>query len=383
MTGATEQPGLSPSTAFPGAVPGSGIDAAVPWHYGDPIGEQRALADGRGIVDLSHYDIVTVTGPDRLKWLHSITSQHIETLQPGTSTELLVLDIQGRIEYAPAVIDDGETTWLIVDVNAGAPLAKWLDMMKFTLRVEIALATDAWAAIGSTTEKPLPQTTLAWADPWPHTAPGGTRYGVADDEHPGAGWQWRLELVPRGELVAALQAGVDAGATLAGTWASEALRVAAGRPRHRSEVDDRTIPHELDWLRTAVHLHKGCYRGQETIARVHNLGKPPRRLTMLHLDGSENVLPQPGSEITAPSRPGRPIGVITSAVQHHELGPIALAMIKRATDPSELLTVTDAATGVIINATQETLVNAEGESVDRPPPRGPVNRELPTRQMLT
>lgn len=60
---------------------------------------------------------------------------------------------------------------------------------------------------------------------------------------------------------------------LAGAWAVDALRIAAWRPRFGAEQTTyRTIAHELDWLRTAVHLHKGCYRGQETIARVHNLG---------------------------------------------------------------------------------------------------------------
>ena len=73
---------------------------------------------------------------------------------------------------------------------------------------------------------------------------------------------------------------------LAGTWAYEALRIAAGRPRLGLDTDHRTIPHELGWIETAVHLSKGCYRGQETVARVHNLGHPPRRLVRLHLDGA-------------------------------------------------------------------------------------------------
>ncbi len=114
---------------------------------------------------------------------------------------------------------------------------------------------------------------------------------------------------------------------LAGTWAAEALRVAAWRPRLGHETDHRTIPHEVDWLRTAVHLHKGCYRGQETIARVHNLGRPPRRLVFLHLDGSGHVLPAVGSPLTLD---GREVGRLTSVARHHEDGPVALGVVKRS-----------------------------------------------------
>src|SRR5690606_32582500 len=150
---------------------------------------------------------------------------------------------------------------------------------------------------------------VTWRDPWPRTLPGGTRYGVDDAEHPGAERPWRLVLVPRPDLADAVAAREASGWRLAGTWASEAARVAAWRPRLATDVDHRTIPHELDWLRTAVHLQKGCYRGQETIARVHNLGRPPRRLVMLHLDGSGHLLPTPGAEVRLDERP---IGQVTS-----------------------------------------------------------------------
>ena len=112
----------------------------------------------------------------------------------------------------------------------------------------------------------------------------------------------------------------------AGVWAYEALRIAAHRPRIGLEVDQRTIPHELGWLDTAVHLNKGCYRGQETVARVENLGHPPRRLVMLHLDGTEERLPAHGAAVL---HDGREVGAVTSAARHYELGPIALAVVKR------------------------------------------------------
>ncbi len=135
--------------------------------------------------------------------------------------------------------------------------------------------------------KPRPEeaaTRLAWRDPWPDLVGDSAAYGP--HEHPASGRRWRELIVPRADLLEAL-----GDRPLAGTWAAEALRVADWRPRLGFETDHRTIPHEVDWLRTAVHLHKGCYRGQETIARVHNLGRPPRRLVFLHLDGSGHVLP--------------------------------------------------------------------------------------------
>ncbi len=96
-------------------------------------------------------------------------------------------------------------------------------------------------------------------------------------------------------------------------------------PRLGLDTDHRTIPHELGWIETAVHLTKGCYRGQETVARVHNLGHPPRRLVRLLLDGSEDRLPGHGDPVTAD---GTEVGFTGSAARHYELGPVALAVIK-------------------------------------------------------
>ena len=116
------------------------------------------------------------------------------------------------------------------------------------------------------------------------------------------------------------------GVRLAGVAAYEALRIAAHRPRLGLDTDRRTIPHEVGWIETAVHLSKGCYRGQETVARVHNLGHPPRRLVFLHLDGSENILPAHGDPVTMGDEE---VGFTGSAARHFELGPVALALVKR------------------------------------------------------
>jgi folate-binding protein YgfZ len=312
----------SPLLATPGAVPAEGADAGVAWHYGDPLREQRVFASGVGIVDLSHRGVVTVTGPDRLSWLHSMTTQQLTGLAPRTSTETLVLSPHGHVEHDLHLVDDGETTWITVEPGTAPALVSWLDSMRFMLRVEVADVTADWAVVGEPVDRESePGELLAWRDPWPLLAPGSAAYSLVSDlDHPE--WTFREVLVPRGELASY---GVE---PLVGTWALEALRVAAWRPRLGHESDHRTIPHEVDWLRTSLHLAKGCYRGQETVARVHNLGHPPRRLVLLHLDGSGHGLPEQGADVLLEDRK---VGFVTTAARHYELGPIALALVKRNT----------------------------------------------------
>jgi folate-binding protein YgfZ len=303
-------------------VPAEGRDAGVAWHYGDPFGEQRRWESGGGVVDLSHRGVLRVTGADRLTWLHSLTTQHLADLPPWTSTEALVLDPHGRVEHALHLVDDGEATWITVEPGTAGRLVEWLLSMRFLRRVEVVDVTADWAVLAD--RRPGPDDAgVSWSDPWPTVGPESASYAaVPPDQHPARGRVWREVLVPRCRLVDRVDP-----ATLVGTWAAEALRVAAWRPRLGMDTDHRSIPHELDWLRTAVHLRKGCYRGQETVARVHNLGRPPRRLTMLNLDGSGHDLPAAGTPVESA---GRAVGVVTTPARHHELGPIALALVKRS-----------------------------------------------------
>ena len=320
----------SPLLDRPGAVEGEGPDAGVAAHYGDPMREQRLLSEGLAVVDLSHRGVVAVTGPDRLSWLHSITSQQLTGLPPRESREALVLSPKGHVEHDLHLVDDGETTWVTTEPGDAAPLAAWLDSMRFMLRVEVSDVGGDWAVLGEpTAEESRPGEPLAWRDPWPDLVGDTAAYGPV--EHPAHGRRWREVLVPRDALADAV-----GDRDLAGTWASEALRVEAWRPRLGFETDHRTIAHEVDWLRTAVHLHKGCYRGQETIARVHNLGRPPRRLVFLHLDGSGHTLPERGSAVVHGERQ---VGFATTVARHYEDGPIALALVKRSTPVDATLLV--------------------------------------------
>jgi tRNA-modifying protein YgfZ len=315
-----------PLLSRPGAVAGEGVDAGVAAHYGDPLREQRLLVEGLAAVDLSHRGVLTIAGPDRLSWLHSITTQMLTGLSPHMSAETLVLSPKGHIEHDLHLVDDGQTTWVTVEPGTAESLTSWLDSMRFMLRVEVSDVTSEFAVIGEPAwGENRPGEPVAWSDPWPRMVGDTAAYSAVVDpaRHPGADRPWRELIVPRDQVDAAI-----GDRPLAGMWAAEALRVAAWRPRLGFETDHRTIPHEVDWLRTAVHLRKGCYRGQETVARVHNLGRPPRRLVFLHLDGSGHTLPQRGGEVEVD---GRVVGALTSVARHHELGPIALAVVKRTT----------------------------------------------------
>ena len=301
----------------------AGADAGVPWHFGDPMREQRRLDAGEGLVDLSHRGVVTVSGPDRLGWLHSLTTQHLERLEPGRGVTTLILSPQGHLEHALYGVDDGKTFWTHTEPGAAPALAAWLDRMRFMMRVDVADRTDAYAVVWSA-----------------GTSAEGLVARAGEDSLGG-----RELFVPRAELGTVLGAGPPAG-----TWAYEARRIAAGVPRIGLDTDHRTIPNEAGLIGVAVHLEKGCYRGQETVARVHTLGRPPRRLVRLHLDGSADALPTPGTPLELD---GRPVGFVGGSARHHELGPVALGLVKRNVPVESDLLVGG------IAAAQEVLVDPE------------------------
>lgn len=295
----------------------SGLDKGAVWHFGEVAREQRALSEGKAWADLSHRSVIGVSGADRLTWLHSLTTQHLETLAPGLWKEALILDPQGHIEYQLFLVDDGEQTFIHLDSEYVNTLINYLGKMKFMLRVEIQDLSSEYAIL---------------------RAPGES------DELGGP-----FALVPRNELIATKEA-FSATHLQVGMWALEAERIAQGRARIGLDTDYKTIPNEIGALNKSVHMSKGCYRGQETVAKVFNLGHPPRRLVLLHLDGSNVDLPRQGDPVTLESKE---IGFVGSVGRHYELGPIALALIKRMT-PSESALLAGG-----IPATQEIIVPVE------------------------
>jgi folate-binding protein YgfZ len=283
------------------------------------------LEDGVGYVDLSHRGVITVSGPDRLTWLHSLLSQSLDQLTPGDSALALLLDPNGRVQHELHVVDDGQTTWLITEPAATDDVLSYLDRMRFMLQVEVANRSDTHAVVWQPVRQEHEQF-ATWLVP----------EAFAGLPAPEAGGDWQRLLAPRPAMLVGrevivprdqFEAFIAESGEPAGTWALEALRTAAGVPREGLDTDDRTIPNEMGWLGPAVHLAKGCYRGQETVARTHNLGRPPRRLVLLHLDGSTEHLPDSGSAVLLD---GKQVGTVGSVARHYELGPIALAVVKRS-----------------------------------------------------
>ena len=294
-----------------------GIDSGLSWHHGNPVTEARAMAAGTGLVRLSNREIVETSGPDRLTWLHALTSQKLDDLQPGVATTALILNPQGHVEHVLHGVDDGERLLAWTEPGRAEAVVGFLDRMRFMSRVEVTHRSDL---------------TLAW---FGHQVP------VPD------GWPTRDSELGGSDVFVPVDADLP-DATPVGTWAHDAARIAAGIPRIFVDTDHRTIPNEIGLLGT--HLEKGCYRGQETVARVHTLGRPPRRLVLLHLDGTESALPAHGSAVT---NGDKQVGTVGSSARHHELGPIALALVKRNVPIEQQL----AADG--IPAAQEILVDPD------------------------
>lgn len=295
-----------------------------------------------------------------------------------------------------------QSVLLLVDAGCGDGLAQLLNSRRFMLRVQAQVRPDLQVAgaIGDGVQKladVVKNLVTTWHDPWPGITPGGSTY-FTGARHPGANYR-------AGGVVVALEAGQVAasgsatvssqeaaqlalapsqaaasgsaaapgqatGLTQVGELAWEALRIEAGLPRWAREVDARAIPNELDWLRTGVHLNKGCYPGQETIARTVNLGRPPRRLVQLQLAGWQGQLPEVGARVYLPvgdNPAGKAVGTITSVARHWELGNIALALVRRGV-PAQAELAVDLEAGYE-SASQELLVDPAGKAEASPSQR--------------
>jgi tRNA-modifying protein YgfZ len=306
-----------------GAVEADWPDEGIASHYGDPAREGRTMSERPVLVDRSDRGVIRVAGPDRLSWLHSLTSQHLERLAPGSATQALILSPQGHLEHHLTLTDDGTATWLHVEPHTAKSLVDYLNSMRFMLRVEVEDLSGE--LVVQTLAGPLP----ADGGPIDRTGAGGTRAAaVPPGLTPAAVLPGPLGtdlIVP-----AAAAAELAEAFPVAGLWAFEAARIAARIARPGLDTDHRTLPHEIGLIEPAVHLNKGCYRGQETVARIHNLGHPPRRLVFLHLDGSVDRLPAHGAPLTLAD--GTEVGFVGSSARHFELGPVGLGLVKRSVD---------------------------------------------------
>ena len=299
------------SSTLAGAVvvaPGE-IDEGLISHYGDPFAEQRRWLEGIGTVELSNRRIITVTGPERLSYLHALTTQHLLGMQSGQSALTLNLSPQGFVMHEMHLIDDGATLWLIVESATAEELLDYLRKMRFRMELDVADVSQSFTVIAQPQQQPH--------EHFPTFVSPFATMG-------------RELIVPNADALEIIRHAP------CGVWAFNAVRIAAGAPRQDVETDHHTIPLEVQWYPAAVHLDKGCYRGQETISKVARMGKPPRRQTLLHFDGSSDTLPAHGTEVQLDDVS---VGFIGQSIQHCELGPIASALIKRSVPLDAILSV--------------------------------------------
>lgn len=298
----------------------------------NPFVDQRDLVDGNAVVRVDAA-VVSVSGPDRAAVLNATLSQSLLGLTPGDSREALELDGNGRIVRVLHVVERTDDTLLIVPGARGEDVVQWLDKRVFMEDVTAEDLSVALAVYGGTAS----WGDTVWTDPWPAIQPGGFTYGTETVP----AWNYRESILP---------ADAPAPSRVVDGSALDALRAVAGRPG-LPEIDELALPHELDWLRTAVHLSKGCYTGQETVAKIHNVGHPPRRLVRLHLDGSDSVFAEAGDSVLLD---GEKVGTVTTSGNHFEDGPVALARIKRTVPVDAALEIDR--DGHLLAANQEVIV---------------------------
>jgi len=311
-------------------------------HFGNPLLEQRKLLEQRAYVQRNDQVVLEIEGPDTLSWLHSLTSQNILNLSPGDSTESLLLTPNGHIEQQLKLIITEAGALAIVHKDKSAALTDWLTKMRFRSKVEIRNRDDL-SCFGSFAD--LSAYGSTWHDPWSDSNPASVSYNPARSV-----FAWN-------ELVSAGAPDLEK----VGLMAYHSLRIAAGRPEI-TDVDERSLPHEFDWLNSAVHLSKGCYRGQETVSKVHNLGHPPRRLAILNLEQGD-MIANPGDEV---SYQDKIVGKVVVAGLHFEEGSIALALLNRNTPYLDLQVRSGES---VIAATQTMLVPHDaGKAANLPRP---------------
>ncbi|MCL2470852.1 MAG: folate-binding protein [Propionibacteriaceae bacterium] len=272
----------------------TGIDRGMPWHYGDPLGEQRRLEDGTGVVDLSVREVVRLTGHGRDKVLHLLGTLTRTDLQLGETASTYVLDAKEHIVLFLALVNSGDALWGWTEPGYGQALVDRLNQTRLPVEVAPELRPDmavVWVGHGV-----------------PGHAPGcGIRSGPPDC------LGGSEVFVPRDEVEAVLDSGVRAG-----SWAYTARRIAAGVPRFAVDTDSCTYPDELG----VPYRKLACDEERDRDA-------PPRRLVRLHLDGSDEVFLEPGVPLVVASSPHTQVGVLGSMAYHYEWGPIGLGLVQR------------------------------------------------------
>ena len=287
------------------------------------------------VVDRPDLATITLAGNDVLGYLHAVCTQHTLDLQPGDATQALLLSPKGKIEFAfrLAVLDKG----VLLDTEADAAPALAERLARFVFRYDVAVGQPAAGAVSLL--GPDAAAALAAAG---LPVPDAGRAGVAGPDLVVQRTPVGFDLVGPAAPAAAADLG-RAGVGRAGAERWEQARVELGLPRAGRELTDDVLAEEAGLLGSHVHLDKGCYPGQETVARVHNLGQVQRRLAGLRFQPSGNdgpaALPVPRTDLVTDD--GRRAGQLRSVVDHPRLGPIGLAYVRRVVDTGRLVRAGD------------------------------------------
>ena len=395
-------PAASPLTGSEAAEVSEAPEAqssATAWHYGNPLAEQSRVNDGKpGLVDFWDRVAIRVSGAERRDWLNNLISQKVNAIEPGQATFGLILDVKGHVEHFFGILATDDTLILDTPATHADALEDYLSKMVFWSQVSVERLP--WARLTVIGTDLTADSSLFTKDATSSAAlPAQLNLDVPEDVDLQR-WRTRtigelqaLDLwVPRESFTRAWDELTNV-AQPTGRMAYDAFRVQARLPILGVDTDERAIPHEVPAFigkgisgatqlddvsagptEAAVHLNKGCYRGQETVSRVHNLGKSPRVLVMLHLDGSANRLPEVGAELTAG---GRGIGRVGSSVHDCDYGPIALALVKRNVVEKVASKNSDVppllADGIDASIDPSDLANAAGDNSIRPG-RAAINR---------
>ncbi|HEX6229166.1 MAG TPA: glycine cleavage T C-terminal barrel domain-containing protein [Solirubrobacterales bacterium] len=301
--------------------------------------QYRQLREECGLLDRSSRGKLLLRGSEAGEYLQSQLTNEVEALAAGEGCYAALLDRKGHIQADMRVLRlaDGEY-WLDIEPEALATARRHLETYKIGRDVEV-LDVTAERAILSLIGPRSAEVAGSAALPEHSSAP--TTIGGADCLL--VGTKEGLDLVAHSEDLAALRdALLAAGAVAVGEEAAEILRIEAGRPRFGAEMSEETMPAEAGIVDVAVSFTKGCYIGQEPVARLHYKGRPNRHLR--------------GLELSAPVEPGAPlrlgekqVGRIGSSCVSPARGPIALAIVRREAEPgAELIAGEDGVTARVV-----------------------------------
>jgi folate-binding protein YgfZ len=299
------------------------IDRPVARTYGDVTAEYLAMRSSAGLV-VAGYDPVIVAGPDSEMFLQGVVSQDLTAISMGEVTRSLLLGPQGKLQAVFWVLKGVDEFILLTERGRGGLLAGELERYRF--RVDAAVTTSdhpALSVVGPEAAAVL--TACGWPSP-----PGWERI-----DH---GW---IASAPLGGLPRFIASGVDpdlligAGARPVGSLAADAVRVEAGEPVMGRDIDEKTIPQESGLVHQTVSFDKGCYLGQELVARIDSRGRVNRHLRGVVIGA--NVLPPEQAEVWFE---GAAVGHLTSVAESLTLrAPVGLALVRREVEPGERVEV--------------------------------------------